>query len=159
MVLALSVVSQLSNAILIFLCGVVLLFLLKSINLKDKLWLASIISILLVVLISLSQVVSYYGLVDRLREREAALDTLKTEYAALKSETEAARSTFGNAKKEVALSRKELEDLRTKVNAEFDRTIREIRSVYADISDEELDRRVNNAVRKAREHLRANVFQ
>lgn len=159
MVPALSVVSQLSNAVLLFLCGVILLFLLKSVNLKDKLWLASVVSVLLVVLISLTQIASYYSLVERLREREEALESLKTAYAALKSETDAARETYAGAKKDVTLSRYELNELKSKVNTEFDRTVRDIRSVYAGISDEELNRRFSDAVRKAKQNFQKNVFQ
>ncbi len=159
MVTAFSFVTQMSNAVLIFLCGIVLLFLLKSIKLNDKLWLASVVSILIIVLITLSHTASYYSLAEKLREQEEALNTLKVEYAVMKSQTDSARATFGDAKRDVALSRTELNELQSKVNAEFDRTVREIRSVYADISDEELNRRFNNAVRKARQNFQKNVFQ
>ncbi len=159
MISAFSVFSHLSNAFLIVLCGVVLLFLLKSVNLKDRLWLASVVSILLIVLISLGQIASYSTLAQRLQQQEASLDTLKMQYDVLKSETASARTTFGEAKQDVAASRKELGDLRNRVNAEFDRTIREIRNVYADISDEDLNRRFNDAVRKAKQNLQNNVFK
>ncbi len=159
MISAFTVFSHLSNAFLIVLCGVVLLFLLKSVNLKDRLWLASVVSILLIVLISLGQIASYSTLAQRLQQQEASLDTLKMQYDVLKSETASARTTFGGAKQDVAASRKELGDLRNRVNAEFDRTIREIRNVYANISDEDLNRRFNDAVRKAKQNLQNNVFK
>ena len=159
MIPVISVFSQFSNALLIFLCGVVLLYLLKSIHLKDRLWLASVASILVIVLVSLGQIASYYSMNERLRAREAALDTLKLQYTSLKSSTETARLTYGGAKQDVVSSRKELDEIRSRVDAEFDRTIREIRRVYSDISDEELNRRVDAAVRTAKQNLRKNVFQ
>ena len=159
MVLALFFFTHWSNVLAIILCCIVVLFLLKSINIKDKLWLASVVSIAIVALLSVEQIVSYSNLLEQLREKESALDSLKCEYATLKAQTESARSTFAEAKQVVSVSRKELDDLRTKVNAEFERTILEIRSVYADISDEELNRRFNNAVRKARQNFQNNVFQ
>ena len=159
MIPAVSIFTNISNVVLIILCGVVLLFLLKSITFKDKLWMASVASVLLIVLISIGQIVSMNDLAQHLRDREAALDTMKMAYATLKAETESAQSTFSNAKRDVSLSRQELDQIRSKVTAEFERTVREIRGVYANISDEELNRRFNNAVRKARLHLENNVFQ
>ena len=158
MIPAFTILSQLSNACLIFLSGIVLLYLLKSMNLKDKFWFASIVSILFIVLISLGQIASYYGLVAQLREKEQALDTLKLQYAMLKSSTEAAGSAYGETKRDVAESRKQLEAIRAKVDAEFNRIIREIRKVYSNISDEEMNRRFNDAVRTAKQNLRNNVF-
>jgi membrane-associated HD superfamily phosphohydrolase len=159
MVLAFSIFTHWSNVLVIILSGVVVLFLLKSINLRDKLWLASVVSIAIIALLSVGQIVSHNNLIEQLREKELALDTLKSDYAALKTETEPARLKFADAKESVSMSRRELDDLRTKVTAEFERTIREIRSVYANISDEELNRRFNNAVRKARQNFQNNVFQ
>lgn len=159
MVLTISFVPHLSNLVLVLFCGIVLLFLLKSAKLTDKLWLASVASIVVVVLISIGQIVSYNNLAEQLRDKESSLDTLKIEYAKLKSTTESARAEFSDARQNVALSRRELDDLRNKVTAEFERTIREIRGVYANISDEELNRRFNNAVRKARQNFQDNVFK
>ena len=159
MVLAFSIFAHWSNVLVIILSGVVVLFLLKSINLKDKLWVASVVSIAFVALLSVEQIVSYSNLIERLREKESALETLKSEYATLKTKTESARLTFADAREGVSMSRRELDDLRTRVTVEFERTIREIKGVYANISDEELNRRFNNAVRKARQNLQNNVFQ
>ncbi len=158
MIPAFTFLSQLSNACLIFLSGIVLLYLLKSLNLKDKFWFASVVSILFIVLISLGQIASYYGLVAQLREKEQALESLKVQYAVLKSSTEAAGSAYGKTKRDVAESRRQLEAVRAKVDAEFNRTIREIRKVYSTISDEEMNRRFNDAVRTAKQNLRNNVF-
>ncbi len=159
MVLAFSIFTYFPNAILIALSGVILLFLLKSINLASKLWVASAASAFVIALVSLLQIFSLNGLAEDLREREAVVDSLSRKYARLKSETIQARSAFSDSGSEVKLSRKELDELQMKVNAEFDRTVAEIRSVYADISDEELNRRVNSAVRKARRNLQTRVFQ
>ena len=159
MVLAFSIFAHWSNVLVIILSGVVVLFLLKSINLKDKLWVASVVSIAFVALLSVEQIVSYSNLIEQLREKESALETLKSEYATLKTKTESARSSLADAKEGVSMSREQLNELRTKVTAEFERTIREIKSVYASISDEELNRRFNNAVRKARQNFQNNVFQ
>ncbi len=159
MVLALSIFVHWPNALIIILSSIVLLFLMKSISLKDKLWLASVVSILIVAVLSIGQIVSYNNLIEQIRNKEAALENVKDEYARLKTGTESARSIFADARKDVSVSRQELDDLRTKVTAEFERTIREIRSVYANISDEELNRRFNNAVRKARQNFQNNVFQ
>jgi len=154
-----SIFAHWSNALIVILSCIVFLFLLKSTNLKDKLWLASVASLLIVALISIGQIVAYNNLVDQLKEKETALENLQTEYTKLKSETDAARSTFTDARGDVWVSRQELDDLRAKVKTEFERTIRDIHVVYADISDEELNRRFNNAVRKARQNLQNNVFQ
>jgi hypothetical protein len=159
MVLAFSIFTHWSNLLVVVLSCVVILFLLKSVNLRDKLWLASVVSIAIIALLSVQQIVSYSNLISQLQEKESALDSLKTDYAKLKTETESARATFAEAKERVSKSRQDLMDLRTRVNAEFERTIREIKSVYANISDEDLNRRFNNAVRKARQNLQNNVFQ
>jgi septal ring factor EnvC (AmiA/AmiB activator) len=159
MVLASSVFTHVSNALLVLLCGVVLVFLLKKVNVRDKLWLASVASVVLIVFISIDQMVVYYNLLQQLSDKEAAIALLTKEYARMKSETAEAGSTFNETKKEVSLSRRELEELRKKVNSEFEQTIRDIRGVYADISDEELNRRFNNAVRRARKNLNTIVFQ
>lgn len=159
MVLALFMLTQVSNVVLIMLCGIVLLFLLKTMKPTDKLWLASVASILCIVLLAMSQIASYNNLSQQLQDKEAALQVLTAEYARVKAATESARASYSDARKDVSISRQEFDDLRNKVTAEFERTIREIRSVYAEISDEELNRRFNNAVRKARQHLRENVFQ
>ncbi|HEY6952929.1 MAG TPA: hypothetical protein VI758_11010 [Bacteroidota bacterium] len=159
MVHALSFFSQLSDFIVIILCCVVFLFLLKSINLRDKLWLASVAAVGIVALLSIVQIVSYADIAEQLRQKEMTIDTLKNDYARLKSETESARASFTNAKTSIAVSRQELSDLRKKVNTEFERTIKEIRAVYADIADEELDRRFNNAVRKSRQNFQKNIFE
>lgn len=159
MVLAFSIFTHSPNILVIILSGIIFLFLLKAITFKDKLWLASIVSVLLIAFIAIGQIVSYSNLMEKIQAKEEALENTKKEYAKLKSETESARSMFADAKGDVTLSRQELNDLRNKVTAEFDRTIREIRGVYANISDEELNRRFNNAVRKARQNLQNNVFQ
>ena len=159
MVLAFSLFTQWSNILVIVLSCVIALFLLKSIDLKDKLWLASVAGIAIVALLSLVQIFSYGRLIEQLQERESALESLKGEYAKLKVETESARAVFAGAKEGVSLSRRELDEIRSRVNAEFERTIHEIKTVYANISDEELNRRFNNAVRKARLNLKNNVFQ
>ena len=158
MVIAFLQFAQFSNAVLIVLCGIVLLFLLKSIKVTDKLWIASVVSILLVVFISIGQMVSSNELSEKVRQKEAYLDTLRIEYANLKSETSAARVAYNDAKDEVTMSRREFDELQKEVNAEFERTISEIRTVYSGISDEELNRRANNAIRKARFNLKNNVF-
>jgi hypothetical protein len=159
MVLAFSIFTHWPNLLVIVLSCIVILFLLKSTNLKDRLWLASVISIAIIALLSLQQIVSNSNLISQLQEKESALESLKTDYATLKAETESARSTFAEAKEGVSTSRQELNELRTRVNAEFERTIRDIKSVYANISDEDLNRRFNNAVRKARQNLQNNVFK
>jgi hypothetical protein len=159
MVLAFSLFTHWSNILVIILCCVIALFLLKFINLKDKLWLASVAGTAVVALLSIMQIVSYNRLVEQLQEKESALESLKGEYAKLKVETESARTVFADAKEGVSLSRRELDEIRSKVNAEFERTIHEIKTVYANISDEEINRRFNNAVRKARLNLKNNVFQ
>jgi predicted nuclease with TOPRIM domain len=159
MVLAFSIFTHWSNLLVIVLSCIVILYLLKSVNLRDRLWLASVVSIAIIALLSLQQIVSYNNLIEQMREKESALESLKTDYATLKAETESARSTFAEAREGVSISRQELNELRTRVNAEFERTIREIKSVYANISDEELNRRFNNAVRKARLNFQNNVFQ
>lgn len=150
---------QLSNFLLIIACGIILLFLLKSPKLSDKLWLTSVGGVLLIVLISITQIVFYTNLHQQLMDKEAALQTLTAEYAKMKLETKSAHSEFADAGKDVDLSRRELNELRDKVTTEFDRTIREIHAVYANISDAELNRRFNNAVRKARKNLQDKVFQ
>jgi ABC-type nickel/cobalt efflux system permease component RcnA len=159
MILTLSTFTHVSNAVLILLCGVILLFLLKKVNVRDKLWIASVAGTLLIVFISINQIVTYNNLMEQLRDKEAAVAVLTAEYAKLKSESASARSTVADARKDVSLSRQELDELRKKVNAEFERTIREIRSVYANISDEQLSRRFNNAVRKARQNLNSITVQ
>ncbi len=150
--------AYLSNAILIFLCGIILLFLLKSIKVNDRLWIAGLISVLLIVFISITQMVSYNNLAEQVREKEAVLDTLRIEYARLKSRTSAAQIAYVDAKNTVTMSRLEFDDLQKRVNSEFERTISEIRSLYSQISDEELDRRANNAIRRARSNLKNNIF-
>jgi hypothetical protein len=159
MVLAFSLFTHWSNILVIILCCVIALFLLKFINLKDRLWLASVAGISIVALLSVMQIVSYSNLIEQLREKESALESLNGEYAKLKAETESARAVFAGAKEGVSLSRRELDEIRSRVNAEFERTIHEIKTVYANISDEELHRRFNNAVRRARQNLQNNVFQ
>lgn len=159
MILAMILFENFSNAVLIVLCGIVLLFLLKSIRVGDKLWVASVASAILIVIISVVQIVSYNNLAKQIEQKEAVLDTLRCEYAKLKSETEAAQPRYIEAKEAVSMSRQEFQDLQNKVTAEFERTIQEIRKVYANISDEELNRRVNNAVRRARFNLQNSVFQ
>ena len=159
MVYAFSLFAHLSNAILIVLCAIVLLFLLKTMKVSDKLWVASVGSTILIVVIAVVQIVSYNNLAKQVQHKEAVLDTLRCEYGKLKSETEIARARHSEARAEVSMSRMEFEELQKKVTAEFDRTIQEIRNVYANISDEELNRRVNNAVRKARLNLQNSVFQ
>ncbi len=158
MIIAFLSFVNLSNALLIFLCGIVLLFLLKSIRISDKLWVASFVSVLLIVLISITQTVSYNSLYEQMREKEAMLDTLRIDYAKMKSETVAARVVYADAKTDVTMSRREFENLQKQVNAEFERTVSEIRSVYSQITDEDLDRRANNAIRRARLNLRTNIF-
>ncbi len=148
----------LSNAVLIILCGMILLFLMKSMKLNDRLWIISVASVVLIVVISIVQMVSYGNLSEQVREKEAALDTLRTEYAILKSETSTARIAYADAKNSVTMSHREYEDLEKEVNREFERTIDEIRTVYSNISDEDLDRRANDAIRKARLNLKKNVF-
>ena len=159
MVPAFVIFAHWSDIIIIFLCAIVFVFLLKSIKLNDRLWLGSVVSVIIVALLSVDHIVSYGSLMEQLREKEAALESMKEDYQKLKTETKSARATFASAKEGVVMSRQEMDDLRARVNAEFERTIGEIRRVYANISDEELNRRFNNAVRKARQNLQNNVFQ
>ena len=159
MVPAIVLFPHLSNILLILLCGVILLSLLKFPRLTDRLWLAGIASVALIVLISIGQIVSYNRLAERLAQKEATLDTLKSQYASLKSLTQKAKSEFAAVGNDVRLSRQEYGILKERVTAEFDRTIRDIHTVYAAISDEELDRRFTIAVRKARKNLQDNVFK
>jgi len=159
MVLAFSVFTHWSNILVIILSCIVVLFLLKSINLKDRLWLASVASIAVVALLSVAQIISSNNLAEQLRVKELALESLKEDYAKLQIDTESARTMFTEAKEGVSISRRELDEIRSRVNAEFERTIHEIKTVYANISNEELNRRFNNAVRKARLNLQNNVFQ
>ncbi len=158
MVLAFLQIVYLSNAVLIVFCGVILLFLLKSMKIRDKLWIASIVSILLIVLTSIIQIVSYNNLWEEVRQKESLLDTLRTEYAKLKSESAAARVTYADTKNAIRMSRQEFDQLQKNIDDEFERTVAEIRSVYANISDEDLDRRANNAIRKARYNLKNTIF-
>jgi hypothetical protein len=148
-----------SNAVLITLSGLVLVFLLKSIRVTDKLWIASVVSVLLIVLISIAQIVSYNELSERVRQQEAVLDTLRTEYARLKDETGVARAAYIDAKNTITMSRQEFGELEKAVGAEFERTMNEIRGVYSQISDEDLNRRANNVIRRARLNLKNNVFR
>jgi hypothetical protein len=159
MVLAFSFVPYWSNGLILLSCAVVLLFLLKSINIKDKLWLASICGVLTVALISIYQIIAHNNLMEQLREKEAKIAALQTEYDRMIAETEHARTTFEEARGAVKTSRAELDALQKKVNAEFDKTVNEIKRIYANISDEELDRRLNETIRKSRKSLQTNVFK
>ena len=159
MVLAFSFFVDWSGSLTILLCAVVLLFLIKSINIKDRLWLASVCSVSIVALIALYQIIAQNNLLEQLREKEAKIASLQSEYDRMKIETQRAQSTFDGAGAAVRTSRNELDELQRKVNAEFDRTVGEIRRIYADISDEDLSRRFNDAVRTSRRNLKTNVFQ
>jgi Skp family chaperone for outer membrane proteins len=159
MVLALVFFGQWSSILVVFLCLVVLASLIRSINVKDKVWLSGFVAILLVALISVLQIFAYSNLAEQLSGKEAALETMSNNYTKLKSESENGRTTYDDLRKNVHTSKSELDDLQRKVNAEFERTVAEIKRIYADISDEELDRRVNAIVRKANRNLQNNVFK
>ncbi len=159
MALALVVFSQWSNFFLVLLSVIILVFLLRTVQIRNRLWIASFIAAILVGLISISHIVAYNSLLEQLKNQEAALESMKSTYEKLKSESVAARGNYDDSRSNVKSSREELEVIKQRLNTEFDKAIREIRAVYAGISDEELDRRVNNAVRKARQNLQKNVFQ
>lgn len=148
-----------SNGLLVIFSAIILLFLLKSINLKDRLWLFAFVAALLIAAVTIYQIVGYNNLIEQLRDREAKIAALEKEYQEKKLKIASARSSFDSATKDVAGSRSELDAVRKKANAEFDRTISEIKTIYADISDEELDRRFNDAVTKARRNFKNNVFK
>jgi peptidoglycan hydrolase CwlO-like protein len=159
MVLALVFLGQWSNILVVFLSLVVLVSLIRWINFKDKVWLSGFVAVILVALISVLQIFAYNNLADQLSDKEVALETMSNNYTKLKSASDEARATYDDVRKNVHTSKSELDDLQRKVNAEFERTVAEIKRIYADISDEELDRRVNAIVRKANRNLQNNVFK
>lgn len=159
MVLALSLVGQWSNVLIVLLSIVILVFLLRSIQITNKLWLSSFIAVILIGLITISHIVAYNSLTEQLKNQEAAIDTMKANYEILKSESVAAQGAYEESRNGVKTSREDLAIMKQRLNTEFDKAIRDIRTVYAGISDEELDRRANNAVRKARQTLQKNVFR
>ncbi len=159
MVLAFVIFNQWSSAFLALLSVIILIFLFRSIQITNKLWLASVVSAVLIGIISVAHIFAYNSLLDRLKNQEAALEEMKSKYETMKAETAAARETYNDSRANATSSKEDLEKRKAKLNTEFDKAVGEIRSVYAGISDEELDRRVNSAVRKARQNLQHNVFQ
>jgi hypothetical protein len=153
MILALLLSLQWPNVLLVLVSLAVLVSLLRIIDLKDTRWIVTFLGTLAVY-----QIVARNSALEQLREKEALIETMKQDYEKLKSETASARTTYDDAKKAAELSRAELDVLRKKVNAEFDRTTTEIKRIYSGISDEELDRRFNDALRRSRGNLQKNVL-
>jgi hypothetical protein len=113
---------------------------------------------IVIAVLAFYQIVARNTALEQLRENEALIETMKQDYEKLKSETVSARTAYDDTKRQTDLSRGELDILRKKVNAEFDRTTTEIKRIYSGISDEDLDRRFNEAVRRSRNNLQNNVF-
>lgn len=158
MILALLLSLQWPNVLLVLVSLAVLVSLVRIINLKDTRWIVSFLGMIMIAVLGIYQILAHNNALEQLREKEALIESMKQDYAKLKSETASARTTYDDAKKETDLSRVELDILRRKVSAEFDRTTTEIKRIYSGISDEDLDRRFNDAVRKSRNNLQKNVF-
>lgn len=158
MILSLLLSIQWPNVLLVLVSLAVLVSLVRIINLKDTRWIVSFLGTIVIAVLAVYQVVVHNNALEQLREKEVLIETMKQDYEKLKAETASARTTYNDTKKETDLFRTELDVLRKKVNAEFDRTTAEIKRIYSGISDEELDRRFNDAVRRSRNNLRKDVF-
>lgn len=158
MILALLLSFQWPNVLLFFVSLAVLVSLLRIINLKDTRWIVSFLGMIVIAVLAFYQIVAHNIALEQLRQKEALIETMKQDYEKLKSETASARTAYDDTKRQTDLSRGELDVLKKKVNAEFDRTTTEIKRIYSGISDEDLDRRFNEAVRRSRNNLQNNVF-
>jgi len=97
----------------------------------------------------------YNGIVlrERFSDHEKKIAALQSEYDKAVTEAERWKAAWARSDREIQEAQKKVLEARTTARREFESAVRAIRKEYKDISDEALNRRIDDIVGKSRRRL------